>query len=214
MPDIHLIVGAGEQNTVFKRHLRPVDQRLIPAANGIVVHNGNMHDVQLVFDAARIMRVPVILQFAVRVGIVQLVRKKRRYVRRPVRLAIPEVDDSMRLSHRIMLHMIAADILRGGFPVRGNKPAGARLVKLQPVKRALNAVSLHHARAERRAAMGTLIRHTAEHAVFVPKEREFKIHPLRGDDAIFPNRFGWQYGIPLVLNHCGILLLSAVKMKI
>ena len=53
-----------------------MDERLVASANGRSVHEGEMHDVQLVFDCAGIMHAPVLGDFAISKSLRELFKKR------------------------------------------------------------------------------------------------------------------------------------------
>lgn len=55
LPDIHLVVGAGRQDSVFPENLGAVNQCLVAFANGVVVNKRQMYHIQLIFDASGVV---------------------------------------------------------------------------------------------------------------------------------------------------------------
>ena len=54
---------------------RPVDQHLVATRDGVIVHNVNIHSVQLIFDPTGIVRIPVILHPNIGIGVIYCIRK-------------------------------------------------------------------------------------------------------------------------------------------
>lgn len=52
---IHLVVGAGRQDSVFPEDLGAVNECLVAFANGVVVNKGQMYHIQLVFDTSGVV---------------------------------------------------------------------------------------------------------------------------------------------------------------
>ena len=129
----------------------------------------------------------MIFDLTVNVGSIYILIEKRQPVRNFIRITVPEVNNVIAFSNRIMLDIIAADILDGGFSICWDEGAAAGLVKLQPVEWALNTIALDLTTAKRRTPVRTLVNNAAKFTFIGPEQRKLQIQSFHADNLILFN---------------------------
>ena len=104
----------------------------------------------------------MVFDLAEDVRIIDLIIKERKILFDFFLVAIPHIDDAVSFPDGVVPDVIPTDVSGRGFPICGNKSTLADLIKFKPVERALYAVILDIAQAERSSAMGALVHHTAK----------------------------------------------------
>jgi len=182
LPLVDLIIGTGRQNPVFPDYLGAIDQCFIAPANRVVMHERQVDHIELVFNAPRIVGVPVIFNLTEDVRVIDVIVKKRQGTRDFIFITIPQVDNAISFPDRILQDMVAADIGNRCFAVGGNECALTILVKLESMEGTLDAVTPDLPQAERGPAMGALVHNAAKLAFAVSKEGQVQVQPFNGDD--------------------------------
>ena len=198
---IRFVIGAGGKDPFLPHNFRAMDQRLVAPADGVVVDKRQVHYIQLVFNASGIMSVPVVFDLTVREGLVDFPVKERQIRWCLFRISVPEIDDAVVFSHRVMSEIVAAEVRPGRFSVGRNEPALALRIKPQTMKRTLDTVILDLPQTQRRSPMRALVHNTAQFPCFTSEHSQFQIQPPDSDDLSRFDFFGWKYGIPLIGDH-------------
>ena len=132
-------MGGQDNNLAIHFKSRSINQCLIASPNGVIVDKGNMNHVKLVLNTPGVMAVPVVLDFTVDKGAVDVILKERQIFMEFVNVSIPQIDETVLLSDFIMLDVIAVQIPLIILAVGGNKATLAFRVELDTLERALNA---------------------------------------------------------------------------
>ena len=190
LPHVDLVRGARDEAAVDELDLGAVHHGLVATADGVPVHEREVHHVELVLDAPRVVRVPRVFHLAVHPGRIHVRREERQVVRALVGVAVPEVDDAVALPDGKALHVKAAEVGHLCPAVRGDERATAVGVKANAVERAAHASAHDPALAERGTAMRALVDDAAERALVATEDRKVHAKPSQSDDLARLDRPG------------------------
>jgi hypothetical protein len=139
-----------------------------------------MYYVQLVLDTPRVMRIPMVGEFTIGKGIVDLVVKKRNKTSCFVFFPVPEVDNPHTFLYRILSDIITGKICSGGNTICRDERTFALYIEFKTMEGTLKVGTNQLACTQRCPPMGALVNYTSKGSFFVPEQDKFQIQALDG----------------------------------
>lgn len=107
LASVDFVISTCGQNTILPKDLPAMNKGFIAPTDGIVMNKGQVDHIKLVFDATRIMSIPMIFNLAIGIAVINFLAKKGQLACNFILFAIPKIDDAMIFLNWIMLYIVA-----------------------------------------------------------------------------------------------------------